>query len=335
MIKTIYRTAILLLFTLSFHILYAQNPAHTINHSRHQVDEWVEESAPASTSVPVSAKKALVADKAKTTAETLAADSMLMKMTAKVEDMLYPADDLYDGSWNEEHVKAYQDKVIPNEYTINVSEFVMPADGRVTSPFGWRKRRMHNGIDIKVQTGEPIRAAFDGKVRVKKYQRKGYGYYLVLRHPNGLETVYGHLSKFMVEQDEYVKAGQVIGLGGNTGRSTGSHLHFEFRFLGQAINPEHIVDFENKCIKDDTYVFNKAKSSTYTNKYASKSGTQSKSSTSNSSSNSANAKYHKIKDGDTLGAIALKHKTTVSKLCRLNNIKATTTLRVGRSLRVS
>lgn len=90
---------------------------------------------------------------------------------------------------------------------------------------------MHNGLDIKVYIGDTIRAAFSGKVRMVKYERRGYGKYVVIRHENGLETVYGHLSKQIVDENQYVEAGEPIGLGGNTGRSTGSHLHFE-RVLG-------------------------------------------------------------------------------------------------------
>ena len=128
----------------------------------------------------------------------------------------------------------------------------MPCDGYVTSPYGYRRRfrRMHKGIDLKVQTGDTVYAAFNGKVRLTKYERRGYGYYVVIRHENELETVYGHLSKFLVEPDQYVKAGDPIALGGNTGRSFGSHLHFETRFMGYAINPSAIFDF---CKPDSAY----------------------------------------------------------------------------------
>ncbi len=343
MIKTICKSTALLLFTtFSLSTLYAQDEVlKSAEHPQYKANELVEEE-----SIPVSLQKSLVADKTKPAINVQAVDSVLMNLTAEAEEMMFPADELYGENWSQEHVKAYGDSYVPDNYTIDVSEFVMPADGRVTSRFGWRKRRMHNGIDIKVQTGEPIRAAFDGKVRVKKYQRRGYGYYLVLRHSNGLETVYGHLSKFMVNQDEYVKAGQIIGLGGNTGRSTGSHLHFEFRFLGNSINPEHIVDFDNKCIKDDVYVFNKARSGAANPKtqYASKSKStknvsagKSKSTTKSkaTASSSTGTKYYKIKKGDTLGAIARRHGTTVNKLCKLNGISPTTTLQIGKSLKVS
>jgi murein DD-endopeptidase MepM/ murein hydrolase activator NlpD len=154
---------------------------------------------------------------------------------------------------------------------------------------------------------------------VQRYERKGYGYFLVIRHSNGLETVYGHLSKFLVEPDDIVKAGDPIGLGGNTGRSFGSHLHFEMRFLGQAIDPQTIVDFDNFSTFDDYFIFYKNGINSANNKFASGNGII----------------YHRIKSGDTLGAIAKKYGTTVTQLCRLNGIKSTKTLRIGSTLRCS
>ena len=230
------------------------------------------------------------------------------------EDEMFPADDLY-GSWNSEKVNPYGSVTIPDTFSIDVSTYSPPTEGYVTSPYGPRKKRFHYGIDLKVQVGDTIRAAFDGKVRVEEYQRRGYGYYLVLRHSNGLETVYGHLSDFLVESDQIVKAGQPIALGGNTGRSTGSHLHFETRFLGMAINPALIIDFQNHVPREDTYVFTKTKS---LNKF--QNGT---------------ITYHRVRHGDTLGKIAQKHGVSINTLCRLNNIKPTAKLRVGSTLRCS
>lgn len=278
----------------------------------------------------VSVKKAepnLVADRAKKGNNILAVDSVLMQIGLEAEEQMYPANDIYYGRWDNEYVKAYGDLAIPDTFQINVSEFVNPIEGRVTSRFGPRKRRMHYGIDIALSKGDTIRAAFDGKVRVKKYERKGYGYYLVLRHNNGLETVYGHLSKFLVEENQTIEAGQPIALGGNTGRSTGPHLHFEFRFLGTPINPEEIVDYDQFCTKDEMYVFSKSN--------CTKSKSKSASSTKYTANSSGKVKYYKIKQGDTLGTIARKNGTTVNKICKLNNIKPTTTLRIGKSLRLS
>ena len=170
------------------------------------------------------------------------------------ENLMFPADELY-GEWTNEWVNPFRGKKVdmPDSCVIDCSTFVLPMDSmtRVTSKYGPRRRRMHKGIDLKVQIGDTIRAAFDGKVRIKNFERRGYGYYLVIRHPNGLETVYGHLSKFLVGVNDIVRAGDPIALGGNTGRSTGSHLHFETRFLGQAINPADIIDFENSIPHQD------------------------------------------------------------------------------------
>ncbi len=240
------------------------------------------------------------------------------------ENLMFPADELY-GEWTNEWVNPFRGKKVdmPDSCVIDCSAFVLPIDTmiRVTSKYGPRRRRMHKGVDLKVQIGDTIRAAFDGKVRIKNFERRGYGYYLVVRHPNGLETVYGHLSKFLVGVNDIVHAGDPIALGGNTGRSTGSHLHFETRFLGQALNPADIIDFESCVPYQDQYVFhnvkiNGRKSNIYT-------------------SSNEQMVYHRVKSGDTLGKIARMYGTTVNELCRLNGLKGTSTLRIGQSIRCS
>ncbi|MBD8389564.1 peptidoglycan DD-metalloendopeptidase family protein [Dysgonomonas sp. BGC7] len=250
-----------------------------------------------------------------------------------------PAEDLYGGIWNNRYVNAYRSiENIPDTFKVNLANFTIPTTGYITSNFGPRRRRMHYGIDLKVQTGDTIYAAFDGKVRVKQYERRGYGYYLTLRHPNGLETVYGHLSRFLVEEDDVVKSGDPIALGGNTGRSTGSHLHFEIRFLGNPINPTYIVDFDNKVCHKDTYMvtansYNRSSKGVNVNNLAS-TPTRSKVSTTNKYA-SGKVNYYRIKKGDTLGAIARKYGTSVSKLCSLNSMTAKTVLRPGKAIRTS
>ena len=282
----------------------------------------------------------------------LFADGIKLKMDLSVLDASadefdeneIPSDELYGGLWSNEFVSAYGAlKNTPDSFVVDVSNFTMPIEGRMTSNFGTRGRyRYHYGVDIKLQTGDTIYAAFDGKIRVKKYQRGGYGYYLVVRHVNGLETVYGHLSKFLVEQDEFVKSGQPIALGGNTGRSTGAHLHFETRFLGKPINPNYIIDFENfVCHKDDYVVtstshFKTSQSSRILVKNSKHVEPQRKAgAAADNKFTNGDVQYYRIKKGDTLGAIARRHGTTVTQLCRLNNITARTTLRIGRSIRVS
>ena len=240
----------------------------------------------------------------------------------ELESMMFPSDELY-GYWDTTWVNPYRSREIayPDSFSVDCSTFVLPIDIgiKVTSVFGVRGRRMHNGIDLKVQIGDTVRSAFSGKVRIKSYERRGYGYYLVIRHQNGLETVYGHLSKFLVAENDIVKAGQPIGLGGNTGRSTGSHLHFETRFLGQALNPSYIIDFNNGGVPhNDQYVLYKESFGKNTNIYT---------------STSERIVYHRVQKGETLGQIAVKYKTSVAELCRLNGLTTKSVLRVGQSIR--
>ena len=249
-------------------------------------------------------------------------DSLALQKQIRAEQSEYPALSLYP-NWNNQYVHAYGNAIIPETYTIDLTGFHMPTPStKITSPFGPRWRRMHNGLDLKVNIGDTIVAAFDGKVRIVKYERRGYGKYVVIRHDNGLETVYGHLSKQLVEENQLVKAGEVIGLGGNTGRSTGSHLHFETRFLGIAINPIYMFDFPKQDIVADTYTFRRTQGS----KRAGSHDTQVADGT---------IRYHKVKSGDTLSRIAKLRGVSVSTLCKLNRIKPTTTLRIGQVLRCS
>lgn len=273
----------------------------------------------------------LIADRVDITKKTptfkTAIEAKEFKEMVSMESLMYPADELYGSHWENKNVNPFANKKIeyPDSCSIDCSSFYFPIDNeevKITDVYGYRprRRRMHRGIDLKVQTGDTIRAAFDGKIRIRSYERRGYGYYLVLRHPNGLETVYGHLSKFLTEENDIVRAGDPIGLGGNTGRSTGSHLHFEMRFLGLAINPSEVVDFVNRVPIQDAYMFknlkvNGKKSNIYT-------------------ANDGKLAYHRVRSGDTLGAIARRYGTSVSALCNLNGIKSTTTLRIGQSLRV-
>lgn len=263
-----------------------------------------------------------------------------------------PADDIYGGMWENRYVNMYGSlKNAPDTFMVDLENFTIPVDGHMTSNFGRRgSRRYHYGIDLKAQTGDTIYAAFDGKIRVKQYERKGYGYYLVIRHVNGLETVYGHLSKFLVEENDFVLSGQPIGLAGNTGRSFGSHLHFETRFLGKPINPNFIIDFENKVTHRDEYLVTNSSYQKTNSSSRVVVASRSPENTSNSGVNAANrtsstegtnkfvsgeVNHHRIQSGDTLGAIAKRYGTTVNELCKLNNITSRTVLRIGKTLRVS
>ena len=172
--------------------------------------------------------------------------------------------DIYSEGWNSDRVNPYQNANIPSTKVIDVSKYAMPVKHKViNSHYGYRKQfgRMHRGVDLKASVGDTVYAAFNGKVRLAKFERNGYGFFVVIRHDNGLETVYGHLSKFLVKPNQIVKAGTPIALSGNTGRSTGPHLHFETRFMGIDINPENIFYFVNGTTLHDSYTFNKNENS--------------------------------------------------------------------------
>lgn len=252
-----------------------------------------------------------------------AIDSVALIRQIHKEMAAYPAYSLYP-NWDNKRVHAFGNTVvIPDTFRIDMTGFCMPTTNtKITSKFGPRRRRMHNGIDVKVYIGDTIRAAFSGKVRMVKYERRGYGKYVVIRHENGLETIYGHLSKQLVNEDQYVEAGEVIGLGGNTGRSTGSHLHFETRFLGQAINPALLFDFEQQDIVADTYLFKKGN-----NRY--------RRSTSAVASSGGDVQYYKVRRGDSLSRISKKTGVSIDRLCKLNGITRRTTLRINQVLKCS
>lgn len=250
-------------------------------------------------------------------------DSLALLKQIRAEQSLYPGFDLYP-VWTNAQVQAYGDALVPDSYTFDLTDFCMPTTNtRITDVFGYRprRRRVHQGLDIKVYIGDTIRSAFDGKVRIVKNQgrRRGYGKYIVIRHDNGLETVYGHLSKWLVKEDQLVKAGEPIGLGGNTGRSTGSHLHFETRFLGIPLDPALMFDFKKQDIVADSYTFVKKNKKAKTARAVA----------------SGEGVYYKVRKGDTLGKIAARQGTTVSRLCKLNRITTKTTLRIGQVLRCS
>lgn len=223
-------------------------------------------------------------------------------------DLENPASFLYP-EWSNSYVNNYDNVKLPDSVIISMKGYCMPTDSTyITDKFGYRPRRgrQHFGLDIRIKTGDTIRAAFDGKVRISRYERRGYGHYLVIRHPNGLETLYGHLSKKLVNENDIVHAGDPIALGGNTGRSTGPHLHFETRILGNAINPALMFDFPHMRAVTDYYVYQK----------------------------NTRAVYYRVKSGDTLSGIALKNETSVSSICKLNGITTKTVIKPGQTLRV-
>ena len=280
-------------------------------------------------SMPVAGQD-LLARQAPIDKKMRAVDSVALQRLIGDEQLENPAFGLYP-DWNTQYAHRY-DVELPEEYKIDLRHFCMPTPStRITSNYGYRAsfRRQHKGLDIKVYIGDTIRSAFSGKVRIVDYERKGYGNYVVIRHPNGLETIYGHLSKHLVRENQVVKAGEPIGLGGNTGRSTGSHLHFETRFLGQAINPAEMFDFVAQDVTGDYYIFRSNKSKGQTEVAKNTASARPKPTA------KPRSKVHRVKSGENLSVIASKYGTTVAKLCKLNGISRKTMLRPGQIIKYS
>jgi len=201
------------------------------------------------------------------------------------------------------------------------SDYSHPTCGNVTSEFGMRGHRYHYGIDLDLETGDAVVSAFEGTVRIAKYSTT-YGYYVIVRHSNGLETLYAHLSRILVKSGDKLKAGDLVGLGGNTGRSRGSHLHFEVRFLGQQLDPRQVIAFEEYSCRTQQLPITSS-SFNYQRVAAEQ------------KAKIGNTRYYKVRRGDTLGKIAKKNKTTVKKICKLNKISTRTKLTPGRRIRVA
>mgnify|MGYP003288884337 CR=1 FL=1 len=236
---------------------------------------------------------------------------------------------VFENDWKENVTNPYgvKQEDLPASWSIwlvdSLDQYHCPFIGDIhpRGKFGPRRGRRHQGVDLPLKTGDPIYAAFTGKVRFAKYM-SGFGNLIIIRHENGIETFYAHLSKMHVKVGDWVNAGDVIGLGGSTGRSTGPHLHFETRFLGQAINPALLFDFEKQDIVADSYMFKKGNNRyrrTNTTAYASNGDIQ----------------YYKVRKGDSLSRIAQKTGTSIDALCKLNKISRRTTLRIGQVLRCS
>lgn len=248
-------------------------------------------------------------------------DSLELRTALLNEGFLIPSDQLYP-TW--ENSGVHYTATLPDSLRIDLRKFVMPTTNtKITDVFGYRprRRRAHNGIDIKVQRGDTIRAAFDGKVRITAYQRRGYGHYVVIRHGNGLETVYAHLQRKLVTEDQNVKAGDPIGLGGNSGRSTGPHLHFETVLMGKSLNPALFFDFPNQKTTGEFYTYYKPG----TRHYDAKSGKM--------VVEGPEPKYHKVRKGETVSTIARKHGVSQRTIYKLNGINSRTILRIGQKLR--
>lgn len=200
--------------------------------------------------------------------------------------------------------------------TDSLGKYTHPIKNKVVSEFDTRKYRFHYGVDIDLNTGDTILCSFNGKVRISTYS-KTYGHVVVVRHDNGLETIYAHLSKRFVEKDSTLYSGEIIGLGGNTGRSYGSHLHYEIRYFDEAMNPRDVIDFENFQLLNDTLCISQCNFA-YREIIKEFSKMQ----------------YHTIRSGNTLSHIAVQYGTTVNTLCQLNGISRNKILQIGHKIRV-
>ena len=269
------------------------------------------------------------------------------------KDPSYASDNrIFTDNWEHEYPDPYRASIesLPDEIALwivdSLSGYRCPNHTDVYSKFGYRHRRRHQGVDLPLQTGTPVYAAFSGKVRLAKYY-KAYGNLVIIRHENGLETFYAHLSKIIVSEDQWVDAGSIVGLGGSTGRSTGPHLHFETRYKGYAFDPEWLIDFHTGDLRHRLFVLKKKylnASSNYVPEDEqeeidiiegdTKDKEEAAKKVEAERKAAASVQYHTIRQGDTLGAIARKYHTTVRKLCQLNGISERTTLRLGKKLRV-
>lgn len=249
---------------------------------------------------------------------------------------------VYDDHWNDTQSNPYGIELadLPSQWSIwlvdSLDQYHCPFQGSVhyRGKFGIRRGRRHQGVDLPLKTGDPIYAAFTGKVRMSKYFG-AFGNLVVIRHDNGLETFYAHLSKRSVEVGDWVNAGDVIGLGGSTGRSTGPHLHFETRYNGFAFDPQWLIDFEKGILRHRLFVLKKKYFNIYSN-YEQDFDDELKNEEDDKKEDAEREamRWYTIKSGDTLGRIAINNGTTVNALCRLNGIKPTTTLKIGRKIRV-
>lgn len=234
----------------------------------------------------------------------------------------YPANALY-GSWVTNRTNPYGRELSAGDstYTMMLASeeeglgtYHHPVDNIVTSKFGWRDGRNHNGYDLDLEVWDPVHSAFGGKVRFAGWGG-GFGRLVIVRHHNGLETYYAHLHRFKVESGDMVEAGDVIGLGGSSGHSTGSHLHFEVRYKGVPLDPGQIIDFKAQELFNDTVVLKKTRWSYVVFP--------------------RDSKYHVVKKGDYLHRIAGLYGTSVQALCDLNGIKRNDYLRLGQRIRLA
>ncbi|TXK29469.1 peptidoglycan DD-metalloendopeptidase family protein [Pontibacter qinzhouensis] len=296
-----------------------------------EYEEFPDESSDAGKSIRFNPKKELSIVSEDTTELDLGEQHIVEVSEEMLIDSSWIKIASYYAIWDTRNINPYRMDGRQLKDTVDITlydprtkrDYRMPLEKTpVTSHFGHRGSRWHYGTDIDLNTGDSIFAAFDGVVRINKWDGGGYGNYIVVRHYNGLETLYGHMSKAIAETGTFVKAGELLGLGGSTGRSTGPHLHYEVRYQGNPIDPELMYEFPAYLIKDQNFQITSALFNYY-NRSKSSSATGARKST-----------YHTVRSGDTLSGIAKRYGVGVSQVTRLNGISTRTTLKVGRKLRI-
>lgn len=270
--------------------------------------------------------------------ETFNLDSLLTQLSElEVDSLKYYDASIYENNWNSTALR-YPATVFPDRndtititlVAANESQFVMPVKGQILSNFGMRHRRMHTGTDIRLNSGDTVRSAFDGKVRVAK-RFNGYGNLVLVRHSNGLETIYAHLKQIKVKVNDMVKAGDLVGLGGRTGRATCNHLHFETRIFGEPFDPNKYIDLEQATLRTDQLYYKNKQVETDLKNFQRKPVLNANNQWIASVNGSSK---HVISKGDTLWSIAKKYRTTVKKLCANNNISEQQKLKIGSVLQI-
>jgi len=232
---------------------------------------------------------------------------------------LMPAGEFYEDFDEETVFSPAPDECLPDLMDLlmtndSLGTYTPPICGIVTSNYGWREKRMHKGIDIDLNKGDKVLSAFDGKVRIARRQN-GYGNVVIVRHYNGLETVYAHLSKIKVKAGQTVTSGTLLGLGGMTGHATGTHLHFEVRFKGHALNPANLISFTENKIYNDTLTLRKSKYGL--------------------AAFPSNATVYTVQRGDSWYEIAKRYGLTSQQMKSLNGTDKRFYLKVGQQIRIN
>lgn len=230
-----------------------------------------------------------------------------------------PAEEFYENFDEETVFSPAPEESLPDLMNLlmasdSLGTYTAPISGIVTSNYGWRDKRMHKGIDIDLNKGDKVMAAFDGKVRIARRQN-GYGNVVIIRHFNGLETVYAHLSKIKVKAGDVVTSGTVVGLGGMTGHATGTHLHFEVRFKGHALNPANLISFTENKIYSDTLTLRRSKYGL--------------------AAFPSNATVYTVQRGDSWYEIAKRYGLTSQQMKSLNGTDKRFYLKVGQKIRIN